>query len=322
MQVDVCSKEYEPLNAEVKNRLTENLNFIFRITPPFPNENLRIVFTDNFSNDVKEFQIANGMTKVGHTEGAAGKVCQYTDTDGCVQTAIFLNLKDFKNVLDLPYTYCPREIHYVQHEFGHLYDNFNTAGVFPETFLTYEFLTEKERILYDLAAISWSEFQANFVASSSIAALMQISKSPTLLGEMIAFYGNYLANSISELEKKLAVAKAEIREKNGVCLTIQHYAKDILYFSGQLMGIIVAFEMMYEGGPEIIELYNYLIESFKELGFADNLERFLEIFKQLNSTYPNWEDFKVLNPLCDWTEKFWEALGLKVTDELIFSINA
>ncbi|WP_062231496.1 hypothetical protein [Fictibacillus sp. FJAT-27399] len=321
MQVDVRSNKYNPLSTELKSRLIENLNFIFRVTPPFPNENLSIVFTDYFSNDVKKFQIENGISKLGHSEGAAGKVCQYTDTNGCVQTTIFLNLENFKNVLDFPYTECPLEIHYVQHEFGHVYDDFNTSSIFPESFVTYSFLTDKKRILYDIASIGWSEFQANFIASYSIAELMQITNSNSLLGENIDFYGNYLANSILDLEKKLVLAKAEIRESNGFCTTIQYYTKDILYYSGQLLGIIVAFRL-FESDSELSEVYKYIIELFRKLGFADNLEKLLEIFNQLNLTYPDWEDFRVLNPLCEWIEIFWNEIGLQANDRLLFSINS
>lgn len=82
MKRDYCKNEEDYLFH--KSARNHNLRFILRVTPPFPHANLIIVFTDDFSDDVKRF----------HSFKTLSNACQVINAQLCLAFSLWTPCND------------------------------------------------------------------------------------------------------------------------------------------------------------------------------------------------------------------------------------
>ena len=318
MDITINSTNEEYSFAKVLKTLKDNLDFILSTTPSMPLDNVKLVFTEQFTVDVEAYQKENGISLVGHSDGTIAKVCHFVDSNNILNTTVFFDLSTFHPVLEFTATECPYELHLLQHELGHVYDDHLMNGILPESYFEQDSLTRTESLLYQLAGIAWSEFQANKISVGIVGDIIQISKSIDIFRKIFENSANNVCNFSSKFPDQVEVIKEEISNEEGNCLSIQYYTKDILYYSSQYIGIVLAFGLDEEEGLK--QFYDEALNLFKKLDFGKEFEELLYIFKDLQQTYPAWEDFYALEPLTKWIKRLWYKVGVVANDGLIFYV--
>lgn len=318
VRVNSTDKQYSEANSKI---LIDNLEFIISSTPNIPLDNLNLVFTDKFTEEVESYQIENDITRVGHSDGTIAKVCHFVDSDDKLNTTAFFDLSTFHPVLEFTATECPYVFHLIQHELGHVYDDYLMHGILPESsYFEQDSLTKTEGLLYDLSHMAWAEFQAHKISVGTVDDIIKISQSNDIFKKVFLHSANNVCNIFSEFPDQLEVIKEEILNDAGNCLSIQTYTKEILYYSSQYIGIVLAFgldeeEHLYK------EVYNEVSNKFMELEFGTEFEELLYIFKELQQTYPKWEDFYALEPITKWIKRFWyNKVGVIANDGVLFFV--
>jgi hypothetical protein len=152
----------------------------------------------------------------------------------------------------------------------------------------------------------WAEFQANFIATRSIT------------DSSLEHYFSELIMVLENLDYRLAQAKQEIISDNSNCLEIQYLVKDLFYFGAQVIGLLI--------GLGIDKENEYFNNSWLKLGENYNLEfifiNLFDAFEGLQSSYPNWESFHILNSINQCILLFLNDKGISVNEKLIFSLNS
>lgn len=265
---------------------------------------LEIIITDNFTKDIYDFQKKYKLQKLGHTENAVGKSFSIPNENNSLLHYIFLSEDTFHKIFKSEWIDCPLEINFVHHELGHVYDNQNTFSIIPETFYYNSELSKTEWLLYEISSISWAEFQANFIASSSITT------------DSFKHYSDSLIMVLENLENRLDQAKQEIITDYGNCLEIQYLIKDLFYFFAQVIGLLVGLGIDKEN-----EYYNNWLELSRNYNLEPIFINLFDVFEDLQGSYPNWESFSILDSINQCTLLFLKEVGISVNDELVFSLN-
>lgn len=293
-------------SQEITDHINSNVSIVFNHTPIFPENDINIIFTEEFQNDVESFQKNNNL-KEGISEHAKGRVFSLEDINGILKHFIFLNFETFKPIFELPATECLKEINLLHHEVGHLVDNQNTYKIFPETFSREVHLDMTDRFFLEIASISWAEYQANYVAAKTIAK------------ESIKVYFASLIGCLECLNERIKKAKIEIKKDYTNCLEIQYLTKEIFYCLGQIRGLIDGINV------EQHELKSDLQKIYFEIGgqyFYDELFKEVDkAFAEMQETYPNWPDYNILRKLCHSIVLFLHQNGINVNDNLLFYLK-
>ncbi|WP_203289377.1 hypothetical protein [Metabacillus sp. cB07] len=304
IEINLRYKNYNSLSESKVEILKSNIQFLLSNTPLPSTIPLQIIITDNFTKDIHDFQKQYKLQKEGHSENAIGKAFSIKNEKNAVLHFIFLNAVNFDKLLQSEWDDFPLEFNFVHHELGHVYDNQNTFSVIPEAFYKHKELTRIEWFLYEVSSLSWAEFQANFIATR------------TITKSSLEHYFSELIMVLENLDNRLARAKQEIISDNSNCLEIQFLVKDFFYFGAQVIGLLIGLGINKEN-----EYYN---NSWLELGKKYDLESIFillfDAFEGLQSSYPNWESFHILNPINQCILMLLNNKGISVNEKLIFSI--
>lgn len=319
MDIVVNSSDAKYKSTEALEILKDRINFVIELTPNMPKENIKLVFTDCFTEDVEAFQRENNISKVGHSDGAVAKVCEFENSKGKLEITAFFDLSKFSSLLENEISECIFEMHIIQHELGHICDDYLMKDILPNDFLELNFLTRKEKILYTLSQIAWSEFQANNIGMGIIDRDMSKTNSYENLAKVFDVYGNQSLNYLTMLPKQITMIKEEIRNTQGSSIDIQTYTKDIIYHTSLFIAVISAFRID-EKDNSLYPVYKEVLKKYKEFNFQKEFEDLLFILKNLQQSYPNWDDFYVLEPVTKWVEEFWRTIGFEAKENMLFRI--
>lgn len=285
--------------------LKSNLQLLLSNTPLSSTIPLEIIITDDFTKDIHDFQKKFKLQKLGHSENAIGKAFSIPNEENSLLHFIFLNSENFDESLQSEWEEFPLELSFVHHELGHVYDNQNTFSIIPETFYHNKELSKTEIFLYEISSLSWAEFQANFIATRLITE------------NSLEHYFTELIMVLEKMDYRLAQSKQEIINDNSNCLEIQYLVKDLFYFGAQVIGLLI--------GLGIDKENEYFNNTWLEIGKNYNLEivfiNLFEAFEGLQSSYPNWESFHILNSINQCILLFLNGKGISVNDKFIFSLD-
>lgn len=319
MDIVVNSSDAKYKSTEALEILKDRINFVIELTPNMPKENIKLVFTDCFTEDVETFQSENNISEVGHSDGAVAKVCEFENSKGDLETTVFFDLSRLPSLLKNEISECIFELHIIQHEFGHICDDYLMKNILPKDFHELNFLTKKEKVLYILSQIAWTEFQANNIGMGIIELDMSKTNSNEQLIKVFDVYGNQSLSYLSMLPQQINEIKEEIRNTEGNSIQIQTYTKNIIYHTSLFISVISAFRID-EKDNSWYPVYREVLKTYKEFYFQKEFEELLYKLKNLQQSYPNWEDFYTLEPITIWVEKFWRTIGIEAEDNMLFRV--
>lgn len=255
----------------------------------------KIIVPDDFTKELIDFQTKYGTLERGHTKEdgleAVLKVVEYEDNNSFKQ-AIFISQSIIAGLTDEGYA--AKNIHYIQHELGHVHDNFITKKVMSQLKIGKEDLTVLQYILSNHASIVWSEYIANRLSFETMPDEVLIDTSSQLISQIDLVQRNL--EEVKEIFKKDNDAKKFM-------ISIQERTHLLFYFTGQLYGFLQSLKDHQKN--VLLDIINSKIN---KTYYSDSWYKIGEALNSLYEKYPNWNDIKVFSDLNSAILQCWNSL--------------
>lgn len=187
-------------------------------------------------------------------------------------------------------------LHVFHHELSHIHDFNKKIDIFQDKILNskYEGI---HNITYPLAQDSWSEYIANFMASTST----HKRSFPKLMAEQLAVLVNDVPKSIKTNIMVYQANKNRIDVFDEIKLQIEHIIKTASYLLGYMHGLNVSL-------AEISDKADYEIS---KSAFRDTWESMSYELISIQSIYPHgWEKLSIYEKLASCFKNYYKEFGI------------
>lgn len=256
----------------------------------------------NFTAEIIDFQRIHNRTEIGHRNTDDGiafaKVISYNEQSDYSQ-AIFINDAFIKALFNKELA--NDIIHYIQHELGHVHDNFKTRHIFVRG------TSNEERRLQDLlqdhSENIWSEYIANRCS--------YLTASPKI---MAAAIDNVLDNveSVTNNIKDYINNYQQNGNKVELINCLSKSTDLLFYYTAHAFGFLHALKEQVDDSdtPDIDkEVLSRLTNTF----YHDIWVRIGESLLTLHNDHPNWKSNYKLNGLNEAILLCWLELGVSIS---------
>lgn len=259
----------------------------------------------NFTEEIILFQEMHNKLVKGHRLGEDGtafaKVITYNESKDFSQT-IFLHEALLATLFADKENLTKNTIHYIQHELGHVHDNFYTNNIYTPSLLDGSDVSRLQFLLQDHSDNIWSEYFANRSAFSSLTSEIFESSIENVLNQIKSVsekVGEYIGDYHSDRDSLKLI--------NNLRLSTDY----LFYYTAHLLGFIHPLrELSGDGGEKIEQAVSAQISNtyFQECWTLMD-KGLLELYKK----YPNWNDVYELEELNNAVLQCWNDLGIFMT---------
>ncbi|MCM3115712.1 hypothetical protein M3610_10470 [Neobacillus sp. MER 74] len=293
---DEQKEQVVPQLEELINSLASSLNIV----------SLRqVIVPANFTEEIIAFQEIHNKLKQGHRTGedgtAFGKVITYNESTDFSQT-IFLHEAFLASLYSENESLVKNIVHYIQHELGHVHDNFYTNNIFTHSLLNGSNVSRLQFLLQDHSDNIWSEYFANR------------SSFYTLTSDILESAYENVFNQIKSVSEKVIeyiIDYNNDRDSLKLINNLRLSTDYLFYYSAHLLGFLQPMrEISGDGEGKFEQAVSTLISNtfFQECWTLMD-KALLNLYKK----YPNWNDVYELEELNNAVLQCWNDLGIFMT---------
>jgi hypothetical protein len=262
----------------------------------------QVIVPANFTEEIIRFQEIHNKLKKGHRTGedgtAFGKVITYNESTDFSQT-IFLHEAFLASLFSGNESLAKNTVHYIQHELGHVHDNFFTNSIFTPSLLNGSDVSRLQFMLQEHSDNIWSEYFANKSAFS------------TLTSDILESTYENVFNQIKSVSEKIREYIDDYHNDGDSLKLINNLRLStdyLFYYSAHLLGFI---HPMRELSGEVVEKFEHAVSAqISNTYFQECWTLMDKALLNLQNRYPGWNDVFELEELNNAVLQCWKDLGI------------
>ena len=265
----------------------------------------QVIVPANFTEEIVNFQETHNKLRIGHRTGENGtafaKVITYNESTDFSQT-IFLHEAFLSSLFSGNDSLVKNTVHYIQHELGHVHDNFITNNIFTPSLLNGSGVTRLQFILQDHSDNIWSEYFANRSAFSTLTSDILESTYENVLNQI-----KTVRNDIEEYIDDFHDNGDSLKLLNNLRQSTDY----LFYYTAHLLGFI---HPMRESNSYVVQKFEQAVSvQIENTYFQECWNLMDKSLIELYKRYPDWHDIHEFEQLNIAVLQCWNDLGIFMT---------